>query len=77
MPWPLKFPKRLLYPLDFFPQAGADQQAMSDAFVQVVERFLGVKRTPISITDTWAFNPPQEAGKKSLHEYLEMVSSIH
>lgn len=73
MLWFIQFPKRLLYPLDFFPQADADQQDMCEAFDTIVEEFLDVKRTPISIADTWASNPPQEAGMKSLQEYLEMV----
>ncbi|KAI0856904.1 putative amidase [Xylaria cubensis] len=67
-----QFPKRLLYPLDFFPQADADQQAMTEAFIAIVEKFLNVKRTPISITDTWASNPPEAAEGKTLQEYLEM-----
>ncbi|CAD6441551.1 2b413a13-dc52-4ba4-a058-9d09563205e3 [Sclerotinia trifoliorum] len=67
-----EFPKRLLYPLDFFPQADAEQQGTCKAFIAIVERFLSVERIPISIADTWASNPPQEAGKKLLQEYLEM-----
>jgi len=50
--------QRLLYPLDFFPQADAEQEAMSEAFITVLENFLGVKRTPISIINTWESNPP-------------------
>ncbi|CAG8981416.1 hypothetical protein HYALB_00013919 [Hymenoscyphus albidus] len=68
----VEFPKRLLYPSDFFPLADPEQQKMNDAFITIVENYLGVKRTPISITDTWESNPPPEAGKKSLLEYLEM-----
>ncbi|KAI1366286.1 putative amidase [Xylaria arbuscula] len=72
VPNSFNFPKRLLYPLDFFPQENTEQQAMTEAFIAIVEDYLGVKRTPISITDTWASNPPQEAGSKTLQEYLEM-----
>lgn len=54
--------------------ADAEQQGMNDAFITIVENYLGVERTPISITDTWASNPPPEAGKKTLQNYLEMVS---
>ncbi|EGX95643.1 amidase, putative [Cordyceps militaris CM01] len=67
-----RFPKRLLYPLDFFPQADADQQAMTESFITTVESFLGIERTPISITDTWASNPPDEAQGKSLQDFLGM-----
>ncbi|KAK4213124.1 amidase signature domain protein [Rhypophila decipiens] len=70
-----QFPKRLLYTLDFFLQGDAEQEAMSEEFITVLEKFLGVKRTCISIIDTWASNPPEEAGGKTLLEYLEMVGS--
>jgi hypothetical protein len=46
---------------------------MTEAFIDIVEKFLGVERAPISITDMWASNPPEEAGGKTLLEYLEMV----
>ena len=63
--------------MDFFPQSDADQQHMSDEFTSIVEDFLGVKKTPISITEMWASNPPEEAGGKSLLEYLEMVPDLY
>lgn len=66
----------MLYPLDFFPQPDAEQEAMSEAYITILEDFLGVKRTPISITDTWASNPPDEARGKPLLEYLEMVRAL-
>ena len=53
--------------------ADNEQQAINDAFITIIESYLGVKRTTISITDTWASNPPPEAGNKTLQEYLEMV----
>ncbi|KAK4204937.1 amidase signature domain protein [Triangularia verruculosa] len=63
-----QFPKRLLYPLNFFPQADTEQQAMTEEFITIVEEFIGVQRTPISITDIWASSPPEEAGGKPLLE---------
>lgn len=35
------FPSRLLYPTDFFPQADAEQQNITDEFVHILEEFLG------------------------------------
>ncbi|KAJ3493191.1 hypothetical protein NLG97_g4888 [Lecanicillium saksenae] len=67
-----RFPKRLLYPLDIFPQADSDQQAMTESFIKIVESFLGIERTPISIMRTWESNPPEEAQGKSLQEFMEM-----
>lgn len=46
---------------------------MSEAFITIIEDFLGVKRTPISIIDTWASGALEEARGKPLLEYLEMV----
>ncbi|PNS16062.1 hypothetical protein CAC42_4463 [Sphaceloma murrayae] len=62
------YPKRLLYPLDFPPQSDSEQQAMCEDFYTIVEDFLGVKRTPISIRDMWATKPPKEAGAKTLQD---------
>ncbi|THZ54669.1 amidase signature enzyme, partial [Aureobasidium pullulans] len=67
-----QYPKRILYPTDFFPQADDTQQAICEAFISQVEDFLGVKRTPISFRDEWEKNPPKEAGSKSLLDFLEM-----
>jgi len=63
--------------LDFFPQADAAQQNMSDEFTSIIEELLGVRKTPISIADAWALNPPLEAGGKALLEYLEMVPNTY
>ncbi|KAK3395311.1 putative amidase [Podospora didyma] len=35
---------------------------MTEAFITIVEKFLGATRTPISITGTWASKTPDEAG---------------
>lgn len=49
---------------------------MTDSFVAIVEKFLGIERTPISITGAWASNPPEEAKGKSLQDFLEMVTVL-
>lgn len=49
---------------------------MTESFITIVESFLGIERTPISITDIWASNPPEEAQGKSLQEFLGMVNVL-
>lgn len=70
------FPKRIIYPLDFFPHSDATQQAMVEDFITILERFLGTKRTEISIAERWEQFPPREAQGKSLEEYLAKVSRV-
>lgn len=47
---------------------------MTEEFITASEKYLGVERTPISISDTWNAAPPSEAGGKSLQQFLEMVT---
>ncbi|KAH8203220.1 hypothetical protein TruAng_002625 [Truncatella angustata] len=63
------FPRSILYPTDFFPQSDKVQQGLRDNFVNILEDFLGVKKTSFSIADRWAANPPEEAEGKSLAEF--------
>lgn len=69
---PRKFPGRLLYPTDFFPQKDPEQQAMTDVFVEQVEKFLGVSKECISLQDLWEQSRPPLAEGKSLAAFLEM-----
>ncbi|MCJ1461355.1 hypothetical protein MMC28_011737 [Mycoblastus sanguinarius] len=63
-------PKRILYPIDFFPHSNAKQQAMVNDYVDVLESYLGVKRTTFSFVERWSQCPPEEAGGKPLKEFL-------
>ncbi|KAL9100822.1 MAG: hypothetical protein Q9163_003852 [Psora crenata] len=63
-------PKRILYPSDFFPHSNAKQQAMVDDYVNVLESYLGVKRTTFSFVELWSQCPPVEAGGKPLKVFL-------
>ncbi|PNP75786.1 hypothetical protein FNYG_10864 [Fusarium nygamai] len=66
-----EFPTKILYPREFYPLANAQQQAMTEEFVKILEDFLGVKRTPFSFVEEWEKNPPQEDGGLPLLEYTE------
>ncbi|RKL49535.1 hypothetical protein BFJ72_g994 [Fusarium proliferatum] len=66
-----KFPTKILYPKEFYPLANAEQQALTDEFVKILEEFLGVKRTPFSFVKEWEKNPPQGAGSLPLLKYTE------
>jgi hypothetical protein len=64
-----KFPTKILYPREFYPLANAQQQAMTEESIKILEDFLGVKRTPFSFVEEWVKNPPQAAGGLPLLEY--------
>ncbi|KAK4443299.1 amidase 1 [Podospora aff. communis PSN243] len=64
-----QFPKQILYPAEYFPMKDTVQQRIIDSFVQILEAFLGVKKTPFSLAERWAEKPPAEANGKSLDEY--------
>ncbi|KAF5583813.1 amidase signature domain-containing protein [Fusarium pseudoanthophilum] len=66
-----EFPTKILIPKEFYPLANAEQQAMTEEFVKILEDFLGVKRTPFSFVEEWEKNPPQAAGGLPLLEYTE------
>ncbi|KLO88509.1 Uncharacterized protein LW93_3878 [Fusarium fujikuroi] len=65
------FPSKILYPKEFYPLANAEQQALTDEFVKILEDFLSVQRTPFSFVEEWEKNPPHEAGGLPLLEYTE------
>ncbi|KAF2675360.1 hypothetical protein BT63DRAFT_420558 [Microthyrium microscopicum] len=44
---------------------------MTEDFIKVLEAFLGVKRTSISIADEWRKNPPKDAKGMQLKAYLK------
>ncbi|KAI1121626.1 putative amidase [Nemania abortiva] len=67
---PVKFPTRIIYPLDFFPHSNAEHQRMVDEFIGVLESFLGTKREEFSIAKRWSQCPPEAAQGKSLKDFL-------
>lgn len=68
-----KFPTKILYPTEFFPVQEPAQQKMVESFVEILESFLGVKKTSFSLAETWAQSPPAEAEGKSLEDYAYTV----
>jgi hypothetical protein len=70
------FPKKIIYPLDFFPHSDSKHQAMVDDLIGILENFLGTKRVEISLADRWEQFPPPEANGKSLRPYLSKVMVI-
>ncbi|EWG45026.1 hypothetical protein FVEG_15782 [Fusarium verticillioides 7600] len=66
-----EFPTKILYPRGFYPLANAEQQALTEEFVKILEEFLGVERTPFSFVEQWEKNPPQAAGGLPLLGYTE------
>ena len=68
-----RFPSKILYPSEFFPHTNPDHQRMVDEFVGVLERFLGIRKTTISLAERWNACPPEAAQGKSLREYLGEV----
>lgn len=43
---------------------------MVDAYVEILEKYLGINRTHFSIAERWKQCPPPEAQGKSLQEYI-------
>lgn len=43
------------------------------SFVKILEKFLGVQMTKLSVRKLWEDDPPVEAQGKSLEEFLEKV----
>ncbi|KAJ6782018.1 hypothetical protein PWT90_05873 [Aphanocladium album] len=71
LPWKATAqPKRLVYPTDFSALLSKKQSALMDEFVAAWEKLLNTKADKISLADVWAKNPPQQADKHSLSDYL-------
>lgn len=68
-------PKRIVYPSDFASFLSEKQEALMEEFVVAWEKALGIKADRMSLADAWAKNPPQDAGKQALDEYLGNVSN--
>ncbi|KAK3935820.1 amidase signature domain-containing protein [Diplogelasinospora grovesii] len=67
-------PISLIYPVDFFPVANAEQMKLIDAFIVDMEATFGVKVEKVSIADTWQASPPTEANHAPIKEYLKDVA---
>lgn len=61
-----------MYPTDYWPVKDGPSQEVFEAFISRLETFLGVKRTEISLEETWQQHNP-EGVTESLSEYMEHV----
>jgi hypothetical protein len=68
-----QFPRKLLFPTDFFPNYDPATLNATEKFVTILEKFLGVERSPISFATKWDKTRPEEAHGKPLEEYAEQV----
>ncbi|KAM4065802.1 amidase [Hirsutella rhossiliensis] len=65
-------PGRLVYPVDTFDgEASEDQQKLTAQFLRTLEVLNGIRADKVNMTATWTSNPPPEAQKQTLSEYLK------
>lgn len=69
-------PRRIIYPIDFFPLPDPSHQELVDEFVKKLEGHLGVGKTELSLAQSWQDKPPSEsfAAGRSLQDYLKKVT---
>ena len=63
----------MIYPTDWYPLANANQQAMTNMFVEAVEAYLGIGVIKLSILKEWSQIAPEELRSTSLIDYLGVV----
>lgn len=69
-------PKRLVYLVDVPGTAAPEaEQRLTAQFVQMLERFTGIRADRVNVTATWATSSPAEAQKQPLDVYLKDVCS--
>ncbi|KAL1841076.1 hypothetical protein VTJ49DRAFT_7407 [Mycothermus thermophilus] len=61
---------KLLYPTDYWPATDGPSQEVFEAFIVRLEEYLGIKRTKLSLEDSWREHRPSGI-TESLTEYLE------
>jgi Asp-tRNA(Asn)/Glu-tRNA(Gln) amidotransferase A subunit family amidase len=68
-----RMPRRILYPLDFYPMQPPEYQQLTEEFVTALENALGVSRSEISLASLWAKHPPSAARGMAMQEYMDKV----
>lgn len=63
-----------MYLTDFASLLSEKQNALVEEFVAAWEETLGLMADKMSLADAWAKNPPHEAGKQPLSDFLGNVS---
>ncbi|KAJ8130621.1 hypothetical protein O1611_g3006 [Lasiodiplodia mahajangana] len=67
-----KKPTKLIYPTDYWRVDDEASQQVFETFITLVEDFLGVKRTEISVAGTWKETRP-EGTDESMGKYFDYV----
>lgn len=70
----VQLPNRIVWLKDFLPTSNPAQMKVIEKFTRDLESTLGVKRTEISLSETWSSMPPAAAGSETLDEFLDEVS---
>ena len=68
-------PTVIIYPLDYLPVANPEQQKMLESIMQDVAKQCEIPIKAISFKDSWLKSPPKDAAGKSLHDFLQDVST--
>jgi hypothetical protein len=63
-----------LYPVDFFPLPNPAHQKLVEDFVAVLERYLNITRTEMSLAEEWSNSAMANAKGQPLQEYMAKVS---
>ncbi|KAJ8131951.1 hypothetical protein O1611_g1673 [Lasiodiplodia mahajangana] len=67
-----RVPKKLLYPSDYWDSWLSNRQRdILESFVQKLERFLGVERTPINLAKKWINESPAGNHRTPIEDYLK------
>ncbi|ROW08437.1 hypothetical protein VMCG_03147 [Cytospora schulzeri] len=66
-------PRRIIFPVDFFPLPDPDHQKLVEEFVEKLEGHLGVRRIEVDLAQLWKDKPPSEpfVTDESLQEYMK------
>ncbi|KKA25283.1 hypothetical protein T310_0691 [Rasamsonia emersonii CBS 393.64] len=65
-----QLPKKILYPTDWFPYPNPKQQQMTEEFIGILEEFLGISHTKISLKEKWTRSAPEDLRATPLTDYL-------
>ena len=55
----------------------SEQRTITENFAHEIASELGLRCTRFSLKEEWERNPPEDAGLKSLNDYMIKVSTIN
>lgn len=65
----------IILPVDYLETIGnPDQLQLIEQFTHDMEEFFGVRAQRICLESLWTEDPPEEAGRRRLSDYMEPVS---